>query len=205
MSEPDSAFARLRETWTRAPAALRRGWPWLIVGGALLGFLMVFALRPGSTEGEGEASTATHALDGRGEPAPPEEGEGPAESPPPGEAPVQPPLDPKASAVDAGPPLSPNVKLTFRTFPPRRASVHWGSKRLGFIDRGRPLVVERARDSGPLDVIVRSPGFLPVHARAYTFEDSVIDVKITPIEKKDTIYGYQQPLGDAGVPEVTGL
>jgi hypothetical protein len=76
----------------------------------------------------------------------------------------------------------------------------WGSKRLGFIDRGKPLVVERVRDSGPLDVVVRAEGYIPVHARAYTFNDAVVDVKITPVDKKDTLYGYQQPLADAGAP-----
>jgi hypothetical protein len=39
-----------------------------------------------------------------------------------------------------------------------------------------------------------------VHARAYTFDDAVVDVKITPLDKMDTIYGYQQPLADAGAP-----
>jgi hypothetical protein len=92
------------------------------------------------------------------------------------------------------------VKLTFRTFPPRPATVTWGSKRLGIIDRNKPLVVERPRDSGPVDVIIRSTGFVPVHTRAYTFTDSNIDVKITPVEKKDTLYGYKEPIIDAGVP-----
>lgn len=207
MSEPDSAIARalawLRQTWDQAPPTLRQRWPWFIAGGALLGFLLVIALRPSAPEDAGDEPTATQ-VEGRGGSASEADGEGEAEAEP-GATPVQPPLNPKAAPVDAGPPLSPNVKLTFRTFPPRRASVHWGGKRLGFIDRGKPLVIERPRDSGPLDVVVRSPGFLSVHARAYTFDDSIVDVKITPVEKKDTIYGYQQPLGDAGVPEVTGL
>jgi hypothetical protein len=105
-----------------------------------------------------------------------------------------------AQASDAGAPKS-TVKLVFRTFPPRRALVMWGGKRLGFIDRNAPLVVERPRDSGPLDVVIRADRYLPVHTRAYTFNDSAIDVRITPIEKKDTIYGYKEPLPpDAGAP-----
>ena len=79
----------------------------------------------------------------------------------------------------------------------------WGTKRLGWTDRGKWLVVERPRDSGPLDVIVRAQDFLPVHARAYTFDDAFVDVKITPVDKKDTVYGYQQPLTDAGAPPPT--
>jgi hypothetical protein len=199
MSEPDSAFARaiawLRQTWNHAPPRLRQGWPWILAGGVLLGFLVVMAVRWGSppdanvdeVTAAASAGAAGSAGDGGGAP---------------GAVPIQPPLQPSASVVDAGPPLSPNIKLTFRTFPPRRASVMWGGKRLGFTDRGRPLVIERPRDSGPLDVVVRAPGYLPVHARAYTFDDAFVDVKITPVDKKDTIYGYQQPLGDAGAPEV---
>jgi hypothetical protein len=197
MSEPDSAFARaiawLRQTWHQAPPTLRQRWPWFIAGGALLGFLVVIVARWASSGGDGEAPVATDVQGVAGT-----AGEGSS----PGAAPVQPPLKPGATGADAGAPLSPNVKLTFRTFPPRRASVMWGNKRLGFTDRGKPLVVERARDSGPLDVVVRAQGFLPVHARAYTFNDAFIDVKITPIDKKDTLYGYQQPLTDAGVPDI---
>jgi hypothetical protein len=198
MSEPDSALERalawLKQTWYQAPPTLRRRWPWLIAAGVLVGFLLVVIVRWASSgPAQPGASQATSAAGGTGA--------GGAADGSDRQAPVQPPLAPSASAsVDAGAPLSPNVKVTFRTFPPRRASVTWGSKRLGFIDRGKPLVIERARDSGPLDVIVRAPGFLPVHARAYTFDDATVDVKITPLDKKDSIYGYQQPLGDAGAP-----
>jgi hypothetical protein len=93
------------------------------------------------------------------------------------------------------------VKVVFKTFPPRRATVMWGGKRLGVIDRGKPLVVERPRDSGPIDVVIRAPGYLPVHARAVTFDDTTLEVRITPVDKKDTIYGYQEPIPpDAGAP-----
>jgi hypothetical protein len=202
MSEPESALARalawLKQTWNQAPPTLRRRWPWFIVGGALCGFLLVLLVRWASPEPSEPGPQV--ALGGAGGEA------GQSASQPGAAPPIEPPLDPRASSrADAGAPLSPNVKLTFRTFPPRRATVTWGNKRLGIIDRGRPLVIERVRDSGPLDVVVRSPGYLPVHARAYTFDDATIDVKITPVEKKDTIYGYQQPLGDAGAPLAPGL
>lgn len=195
---PESPLARvvawLEQTWKQAPPTLRRRWPWFIAGGALVGFLVVALVRwaaPDPTAHEAPGETAVNGAAG-------EAGEAPGTS-----APVHPPLNPRASAqADAGPPLSPNVKVTFRTFPARRASVMWGSKRLGRIDRGRPLVVERLRDSGPLDVVVRADGYIPVHVRAYTFNDGFVDVKMTPIDKKDTLYGYQQPLADAGAPLV---
>lgn len=103
-------------------------------------------------------------------------------------------------SYDAGAPPA-TVKIVFRTYPGRRGVVMWGGKRLGFVDRDTPLVVERPRDSGPIDVVVRVTGYLPVHTRAYTFSDSNIDVRITPVDKKDTLYGYKEPLPpDAGVP-----
>jgi hypothetical protein len=106
-----------------------------------------------------------------------------------------------AAVADAGARRSPTVKVVFKTFPPRRATVMWGGKRLGIIDRGKPVVVERPRDSGPIDVVIRAPGYLPVHARAYTFDDATLEVRITPVDKKDTIYGYQEPIPpDAGAP-----
>jgi hypothetical protein len=52
-------------------------------------------------------------------------------------------------------------------------------------------------------VIIRSEGFIPVHTRAYTFDNSALEVKLTPLEKEDSLYGYKQPLPpppDAGVP-----
>lgn len=154
-----------------------------------------------------EPETATPALtqneNAASEGTPP----APATAPPPqpGE-PLPLPPTPTAPAVDAGPPLSATVKVVFKTYPSRRASVMWGGTRLGFIDRNRPLVVERPRDSGPMDVIVRSQGYLPVHVRAYTFDDELVEVKLTPEDKKDTVYGYRQPLpDDAGAPPAPTL
>jgi hypothetical protein len=108
-------------------------------------------------------------------------------------------LSPDAGAAAAAP--SPTVKLVVRTFPGKKGVVMWGGKRLGFVERNMPLVIERPRDSGPLDLVIRVPDFVPVHTRAYTFSDANIDVKITPLDKKDTIYGYKEPLPpDAGLP-----
>ena len=188
------ALAWLEKTWQQAPPTLRRRWPWFILGGVVAGFVLVLALRPEDEARKDEKAVeeqpvAQGAAGGEGEPRESEPGSPSSEAPP-----------PRKLRADAGAPLSPNVKLTFRTFPPRRASVSWGAKRLGFTDRGKPLVIERPRDSGPLDVIVRAQDFLPVHARAYTFDDAFVDVRITPVDKKDTVYGYQQPLTDAGAP-----
>ena len=95
------------------------------------------------------------------------------------------------------------VHITIQTVPPRKAMVKWGRKSLGMVPAPRPLVVERPRDSGPLDLVIRAPGLLPVHTRAYTFSDSRVAVKLTPPEEKNKLFGYREvtaPSPDAGVP-----
>lgn len=84
------------------------------------------------------------------------------------------------------------VRIYLQTVPPRKAQVKWGSKNLGFIPAPRPLVIERPRDSGPLDLVIRASGYLPVHTRAYTFSDSRVSVKLTPPAEKSKLFGYKQ-------------
>jgi hypothetical protein len=95
------------------------------------------------------------------------------------------------------------VRITIQTVPPRKAVVKWGHKSFGMIPVPHPLVVERPRDSGPLDLVIRATGYLPVHTRAYTFSDSRVAVKLTPPEEKNKLFGYREepaPSPDAGVP-----
>jgi hypothetical protein len=93
------------------------------------------------------------------------------------------------------------VRITVSTVPFAKASITWGKKRLGLIqDRRRPFVLERPRDSGPLDVTIRADGFLPVHTRAYTFSDTKLTVRLTPVGDKHKLFGYRAPLPDAGAP-----
>jgi hypothetical protein len=91
-----------------------------------------------------------------------------------------------------------NATIAFSTIPSVRASVTWGKTLLGIIARDEPLVIVRPRDSGPLDVMVRAKGYLPVQTRAYTFSDQNVVVKLTPIAYKSELLGYRVPL-DAGV------
>jgi hypothetical protein len=115
-------------------------------------------------------------------------------------APAAPP-DAGAPAPAAPKPMSDKVRITFTVVPTQaKAMVYWGRKRLGMIAPRQPLVVERPRDSGPLDVIVRSQGFLPVQTRAYTFADSKVGVKLTPPDQKKALLGYREAPPDAGTP-----
>ena len=99
-------------------------------------------------------------------------------------------------------PLSPKVKITFQTVPILKGvkvEIKWGKKRLGFIDGPRkPFILERMRDSGPIDVVVKAEGYLTVNTRAYTFDDNKVFVKMTPVEEKHTLLGYRIQLPDAG-------
>jgi hypothetical protein len=108
-----------------------------------------------------------------------------------------------ARGLDAGVATLPDkVKITFITVPVVNAEILFQRRRLGVIDarKKKPLVVERLRDSGPMDVVVRAEGFLPVHTRAYTFTDSKVTVKLTPLAEKHTLFGYRQLLPiDGGI------
>lgn len=119
-------------------------------------------------------------------------------------APGAPPPDAGAPAAAAPRPMSDKVRITFTVVPSQsKAMVYWGRKRLGMIAPRQPLVVERPRDSGPLDVIVRAQGFLPVQTRAYTFADSKVGVKLTPPDQKKALLGYREAPPDAGAPPPT--
>jgi hypothetical protein len=99
---------------------------------------------------------------------------------------------------------SPNVRIVFTIVPStKKAMVFWGKKRLGIIAPHAPLIVTRPRDSGPLDVIVKSDGYVTVQTRAYTFADNKVAVKLTALDEKNTLLGYREELppdGGAGVP-----
>lgn len=100
-------------------------------------------------------------------------------------------------AADAGAPDAevedPNVTIEIRTSPRIRARIYYGREFLG----RAPLTLERKRDSGPLDLVVRAHGYLPVYTRAYTWTDDTFTVELTKEEEKHTLFGYKAPL-DAG-------
>ncbi len=109
------------------------------------------------------------------------------------------PANPGAPPPAEKAPVSDKVHITFTTVPMQKAMVYWGKRRLGVIAPHQPLVVERPRDSGPLDVMVRATGFITVQTRAYTFADSKVAVKLTPPDQKKTLLGYREAPPDAGV------
>ncbi|HUS63518.1 MAG TPA: PEGA domain-containing protein [Kofleriaceae bacterium] len=105
--------------------------------------------------------------------------------PPPGTAP--------ATNLGATPPAVPpkpvpaKVRVIVRSKPPK-ALVFWGKKKLG----ETPVTLERPRDSGPVDLIVRSEGFFPVHTRAYTFRNDTLYVQMTKLEERMSLFGAKE-------------
>lgn len=97
-------------------------------------------------------------------------------------------------------PPSSTVSIVITVVPARACTVFWGKRVLGSIAAKSALVVQRPRDSGPLDLMIRSPGYLPVQTRAYTFSDTKLSVKLTPLDQKSTLLGYKQEVVDAGTP-----
>lgn len=120
------------------------------------------------------------------------------------------PTPPLPVGVAAPPPVNvpppANVKIVFTINPStKKAMVFWGKKRLGIIAPHAPLVVQRPRDSGPLDVVVKSDGYVPVQTRAYTFGDTKVAVKLTQLDQKNTLLGYREELPpDGGAPNPDG-
>lgn len=113
-------------------------------------------------------------------------------SPPPADSggsdlsPLQAPLQPEPPEAD---PRSARVRLKLLVVPVD-AEVFWGRKRLGVAGR-RPLELERPRDSGPLDVVVRAPGYLPFNTRLHTDRDDTLTVRLVPPAQARGLLGWK--------------
>lgn len=110
---------------------------------------------------------------------------------------------PPAAPPDAGAPGTKpkpeKVKIWFFTVPTVKAELRWGKKKLGLINATKkPFFIERPKDSGPMDVVVRAEGFLPLNTRVYTYADNKVWLKLTPETEKHKILGFKIEIPDAG-------
>ena len=87
--------------------------------------------------------------------------------------------------------------------PAVRATVTWGRVALG----ETPVSLPFPRDSGPVDIVVRAPGYLTTHTRLNTFASDSVTVKLVPEAEKKTVFGFKKeapppvvPVPDGGVP-----
>jgi len=158
----------------------------LVAAGALAGVLVTFARAQAPAPAPNAAAASQASL--------------PAPADPAGAAAAA------AEAPKEAVPTTPNVRLVFKVVPPNIVTVTWGNKKLGIIKPKAPLIIERPRDSGPMDVVFKSQGYVTVHTRIYTFTNSTLAVKLTPVDKKNTIYGYREelPPDEAGAPTGAG-
>jgi hypothetical protein len=90
------------------------------------------------------------------------------------------------TAQPAEPPAQ--VRLMVRSYP--RMKVYWGKKLLGLT----PLPIDRPRDSGPVDLVLRADGYFPVHTRAYTYKSDVISLRATKLADRMKILGAKKDL-----------
>ena len=84
-------------------------------------------------------------------------------------------------------PRSDTVKIKVIVDARRQAHVTWGRKDFGVA----PLEIQRPRNSGPLDLIVVAPGYLPLHARALTDRDDVLSLRLYSAAEAPQLLGYR--------------
>lgn len=101
-----------------------------------------------------------------------------------------------AGASDAAPPAPapeprdvPMVTVKLFVTPPKLAHVYWGVKDLGLA----PLELQRPRGSGPMDLMLRAPGFLTHHTRVFTDRDDTLSIRLSPENEASSTFGYQAP------------
>jgi hypothetical protein len=108
---------------------------------------------------------------------------------------VAPSLRPEISGGD---PRSENVKLKLWVLPVT-AEVVWGARKLGTAGR-EPLELERPRNSGPLDIVVRAPGYLPFHTRLLTDRNDTLTVRLIAPAAAPGLLGYKRTVPGAAGP-----
>ena len=96
------------------------------------------------------------------------------------------PLDDEAPERQAALTGGPQVTLKLLADAAKKAHVFWGRKDLGVA----PLEIQRPRGSGPLDLLVTAPGFLPLHTRVFTDRDDVLALRLYDAESARGLLGY---------------
>jgi hypothetical protein len=97
------------------------------------------------------------------------------------------PLDDEApERPGAAVPGAPQVTIKLVADTAKKAHIFWGRKDLGVA----PLEILRPRGSGPLDLLVSAPGFLPLHTRVFTDRDDVLSLRLYDAESARGLLGY---------------
>jgi hypothetical protein len=94
-------------------------------------------------------------------------------------------------------PRAPKVRLRL-VVSPTDAEVFWGGKKLGVTVKG-VFEIERPRGSGPLDLMLRAPGFLTQHTRMFTDRDDKLAVRLARPGEAPGLLGWK-PAAPAPAP-----
>jgi hypothetical protein len=129
------------------------------------------------------ASACTRPAPSAPEPAPPPGGAGGAPPRPPAPEPfVDDPVEPLPQSTET-------VTLRLVADAKRQVQVFWGRKLLGVA----PLEIKRPRGSGPMDLLVTAPGYLPLHTRVYTDKDETLPLRLYTDKDATGLLGYTPP------------
>lgn len=95
-------------------------------------------------------------------------------------------------------PLSEAVTLTLTISPPVKAVVMWGSKQLARIAPDKPTVeLQRARNTGPLDLEIHAEGFLAHHTRLYSDRNDKVVVRLVRPTDASSLLGFRSSVAAA--------
>jgi hypothetical protein len=110
-----------------------------------------------------------------------------AAPPPPAAQATPPPPDDLVAETPESNPNSETVTIKLVADQARKARVFWGRKDLGFA----PLELQRPRGSGPLDLVVVTPGALTLHTRVFTDRDDELALRFYAAADAPTMLGYR--------------
>ena len=82
----------------------------------------------------------------------------------------------------------PSVELTVKTDPRVKARVYHGKELLGVT----PLSLKWAKDTGPLDIVVKAGGYINVNSRIYTYRDDRVTIKMFKKDQAHLLFGYKK-------------
>ncbi len=88
-------------------------------------------------------------------------------------------------------PHSEMVNLKIVVTPVVKGTVFWGLKNLGPIGP-KPVEVDRIRNSGPMDIVVKAEGYMPFHTRLYTDRDDKVAVHLLRPSEAPAMPGYRR-------------
>jgi hypothetical protein len=90
-------------------------------------------------------------------------------------------------------PYSETVTLKLVVSPQVKALVLWGAKQMAHLEPGKmEAEITRPRGSGPLDLEIKTEGYLTHHTRLYADRDDKTSVRLYRAEEAPNLFGYNR-------------